>query len=236
LRSSWTDPDEGYEAAVIRFVHEVHDDSVFRKEMAEFSRGIAPAALVNSLASVVLKVCSPGVPDFYQGTELVHPTLTDPDNRGPIDFAARADVLSALPAPSASAASDLLLGWVDGHLKAYVTRTLLHDRRNFAALYARGSYEPLATSTAQVVAFQRNLDGDSLICVVPRLTYLLAGPGNFPTGMQVWGRDTMNIPGELPNRYRDLLTDRLIEPRHQDAPLSEVLDVLPVAVLRTTTT
>ncbi len=235
LRSSWTEPDGDYEAGLARFVSVVYDDIVFRREMTEFSRRIGPAALVNSIASVVLKVCAPGVPDFYQGTELIDPTLTDPDNRRPIDFVARADVLSALPAPSVPGASDLLLRWNDGHLKTYVTRTLLHDRGRFDALYARGNYEALPATTTHVVAFRRNLDGDNLICVVPRLTYLLAGPENFPTGVQAWGRDTLNIPPDGSSRYRELLTDRRIEPGVQGTLLSEVLEVLPVAVLRTLT-
>ena len=235
LRSSWTAPDEAYEAGLTQFVSAVYNDTRFRQEMTEFGSRIGPAALVNSLASVVLKVCLPGVPDFYQGTELVEPILTDPDNRRPVDFVARADVLSALPAPSVTGAGDLLSRWTDGHVKAYVMRTLLHDRRRFDALYARGNYEALPATTAHVVAFRRNFDGDSLICVVPRLTYLLAGPGNFPTGTPTWRRDTLKIPQDGSSRYRDLLTDRLIEPGVPDTPLAELLEVLPVAVLRTLT-
>jgi malto-oligosyltrehalose synthase len=234
LRSSWTDPDERYEEGIAHFIRGLHQDTAFRSEMTAFSRAIGPAAFANSLASLVLKVCAPGMPDFYQGTELVDPTLTDPDNRRPVDFAARTQVLAALPDPSVSAASDLLSHWTDGHLKMYVMRTLLHDRRRFAPLYARGSYEPLSTSTRQAVAFRRNVEGDSgLICVVPRLTYHLAGPGTFPTGRQVWREDVLDLSGGGPGRYRELLTDRLIEPKAGGTRLSEVLEVLPVAVLRT---
>jgi malto-oligosyltrehalose synthase len=233
FRSSWTEPDERYEDGIARFVRDLHEDTVFRKEMTAFSRRIGPAALVNSLAQVALKICAPGVPDFYQGTELVEPTLTDPDNRRPVDFAARAHLLATLPEPSVSAASDLLSRWPDGRLKMYVMRTLLQDRRRSAALYARASYEPLATTTRHVVAFRRDLEGDdSVVCVVPRLTYRLAGPGNLPTGAQVWEAETLDLPEDRPHRYRELLTDRLIEPLAGGTPLSDVLEVLPVAVLR----
>lgn len=235
LRSSWVEPNEAYEDGLARFVRGVHADTEFRKEMTEFSRLIGPAAFVNSLASVVLKICTPGIPDFYQGTELVEPTLTDPDNRLPVDFAARADVLARLPEPSAAAAGALLSRWRDGHLKMFVIRTLLRDCRSSSALYARGSYEPLTTTTPHVAAFRRNLEGaPSLICVVPRLTYLLAGPGRFPTG-HVWREDTVGIPEDHRTRYQELFTDRLIEPAAGCMALSDVLDVLPVAVLRATT-
>ncbi|HEX4162755.1 MAG TPA: malto-oligosyltrehalose synthase [Acidimicrobiales bacterium] len=233
LRTSWSDPDERYEDGIARFIRGLHQDTAFRSEMTEFSRTIGPAAFVNSLASLVLKVCAPGTPDFYQGTELVEPTLTDPDNRRPVDFAARAQVLATLPDPSISAAHDLLSHWTDGHLKIYVMRTLLHDRGRFAPLYARGSYEPLPTTTRHVVAFRRDVEGDgALICVVPRLTYHLAGPGTLPTGRQRWKDHVLNLPVEGPSRYRELLTDRLIEPRAGGIFLSDALEVLPVAVLR----
>jgi (1->4)-alpha-D-glucan 1-alpha-D-glucosylmutase len=230
LCSSWTEPDARYEDGIARFVRDLHADSSFRKEMAAIRARMGPAALVNSLANVALKVCTPGVPDFYQGTELPEPTLTDPDNRRPVDFAARAHVLAALPEPSVSAASDLLSRWPDGHLKMYVMRTLLRDRGRFAALYARGSYEPLSATTRHVVAFRRSLEGErSLICVVPRVTYRLAGPGNLPIGAQVWETETLDLPED---RYHELLTDRLIEPLAGGTLLSDLLEALPIAVLR----
>lgn len=233
LRSSWTEPDEAYEEGLGRYVRRLHGHPEFRKEMTAFSSHIGPAAFVNSISSVVLKVCAPGIPDFYQGTDLVEPILTDPDNRRAVDFALRADILAALPEPSVAAAGDLLSHWHDGHLKMFVMRAVLLDRMSAAALYARGSYEPLSTTTRHAIAFRRSLDGEgSLICIVPRLSYLLAGPGTFPTGRPVWREDLVNIPGHGSTRYRDLLTDRVIEAGPEGAPLSAVLDVLPVAVLR----
>jgi (1->4)-alpha-D-glucan 1-alpha-D-glucosylmutase len=233
LRSSWSDPDERYEDGLAHFIRGLHQDTAFRSEMTEFSRAIGAAAFVNSLATLVLKVCAPGTPDFYQGTELVEPTLTDPDNRRPVDFAARAQVLAALPDPSISAARGLLSHWTDGRLKMYVMRTLLRDRRRFAPLYARGSYEPLDATTGHVVAFRRDVEGEGgLICVVPRLTYHLAGPGLLPTGTQGWKDHVLNLPADGPSRYLELLTDRLLEPGSGGMSLSDVLEVLPVAVLR----
>lgn len=235
LRSSWTEPDDRYEEGVTRFVHTVHEDTIFREEMTAFSRRIGPAAMVNSLAGVLLKVCAPGVPDFYQGSELVEPALTDPDNRRPVDFALRQSVLAELPQPSVSAASELLSRWHDGHLKMYVMRTLLQDRKNYPEPYARGTYEPLCTTTRQVVAFSRKLGGhDRLICVVPRLTYRLADPGTFPIG-NAWKPHTLTISRHGPTQYRELLTDRLVESESADMQLSDVLAALPLAVLRVAT-
>lgn len=235
LRSSWTEPDEAYEAGLGRFVRRLHGHIGFRKEMTAFGRRIGPAAFVNSIAGVALKVCAPGVPDFYQGTELLEPTLTDPDNRRAVDFAVRAKVLAALPEPSVAAAGDLLSRWQDGRLKMYVMRAALLDRSGSASLYARGEYEPLSTTTPHAIAFRRNLDGEgSLVCIVPRLSYRLAGPETLPTGRKVWGEHLVNIPGDRPTRYRELLTGRMIRCGPEGASLSAVLDVLPVALLRAT--
>src|SRR6202044_10533 len=95
--SSWTEPDLSYERTVGAFVARVNDDKRFQEELPRYFRRIAPAAVTNTLALLVLKTGAPGTPDFYQGTELMEPTLTDPDNRRPIDFDARAAMLSNLP-------------------------------------------------------------------------------------------------------------------------------------------
>jgi (1->4)-alpha-D-glucan 1-alpha-D-glucosylmutase len=199
--------------------------------MTAFSHGIGPAALVNSLSTVVLKLCAPGVPDFYQGTELVEATLTDPDNRRPVDFAARAEILTALPEPSGTAAASLLARWVDGHIKMYVMRTLLRDRREHAQLYEHGRYEPLSATTRHIAAFRRHLDGHgSVVAVVPRLVYRLAR-GGFPQGVQIWQEETLSIPRVGSGQYQDILTGRTIEAAG-DVRLSQLLDLLPVAVLQ----
>jgi malto-oligosyltrehalose synthase len=233
LRSSWSDPDTRYESELTRFVDAVNRDSGFRQDMTTLGRRVAPLALVNSVASVVLKVCVPGVPDFYQGTEFVEATLTDPDNRRPVDFAARAAALASLPEPSALAATEVLARWHSSHLKMYVMRTLLQDRLRHPALYARGCYEPLPTTTRHAVAFRRTLeDHGDVVCVVPRLTYRLAGPAAFPIGNRVWKEDTLTLPRGAAGRYHDLLSDRPLAVVANELPLSQVLDVLPVAVLR----
>ncbi|HEX3333227.1 MAG TPA: malto-oligosyltrehalose synthase [Acidimicrobiales bacterium] len=233
LRTSWTEPDVHYEEALVACAGLVRRDDGWREDLAGFGRRIGPAALANALAMVLLKVCAPGVPDFYQGTEFGEPALTDPDNRRPVDFAVRAAALAGLPAPSAAAAGDLLARWPGGHIKMYVMRTLLRDRRSRADLYGHGSYEPVPASTRHAVAFRRHLEGHGgLVCVVPRLTFRLAGPAALPIGRQVWKDDTLIVSEGGRGRYREELTGRVIEATAGRVSLSEVFSVLPVAVLR----
>ena len=174
----------------------------------------------------------PGVPDFYQGTELVEPTLTDPDNRRPVDFAGRTRALAELPPESDSGAAGLLAGWSDGRIKLYVTRALLQLRRQHRGLFERGDYEGLPATSRHVVAFSRTLGPEeTVIGVVPRLTYGLAGPGHFPLGRRAWGAHTVDLPRWARAAYRDVLTGRRFEAGAGSLPLAEVLETLPVAVL-----
>jgi (1->4)-alpha-D-glucan 1-alpha-D-glucosylmutase len=209
--------------------------------MGRFVRTIAPAAVSNALALLVLKVCTPGVPDFYQGTELFEATLTDPDNRRPVDFAARADLLASLPTPETPEADlvpqlQRMLGdWESGQIKLYVIRALLQLRRAFPDVFAEGPYVPLATSGrngANLVAWSRRRGRQWVVAVIPRLSFAAGGPGRFPIGSRVWGNTTCVLPPGAPHSYVDILTGRRLTTRRGRIEVADALSVLPVAVLR----
>jgi (1->4)-alpha-D-glucan 1-alpha-D-glucosylmutase len=229
--TSWTDPDAAYEELVTSFVENVAAHREFREEMTRFCAATSAAALSNTLGLVVLKTWAPGTPDFYQGTELVDAVLTDPDNRRPVDFAARADLLASLPEPSDEAAAASLSAWPDVPLKLQVTRALLHERRRQPGLFASGSYEPLDVTTGHAVGFWRHWENRVALAVVPRLTYGLAGPGRYATGERVWGDERVVLPAGAPPRYRDVLTGRTLAADSGHLRLGEVLGILPVAAL-----
>ena len=233
--SSWTDPRVDYEDRLTSYVDELLERREFRQSMTRFAEALAPAALSNLLGLVVLKSWAPGVPDFYQGTELIEPTLTDPDNRGPVDFAGRAALLGSLPETSPAGAAELLSSWPDGRLKLAVTRTLLRERRRRHALFASCSYEPLATTTNHAVAFLRRSEDVAVLAVVPRLAYGRAGPGRHPLGGGVWGDERVLLPGGAPLQYQDLLTGRIVRAEAGHIRLGELLAVLPVAALAAAT-
>ena len=98
--SSWVSPNEAHENALKRFVCSILDDdseNTFLSDFSDFAARIAPAGICNACAQVLLKIASPGVPDFYQGNELWDLRLTDPDNRNPVDFDRRMKLLDELP-------------------------------------------------------------------------------------------------------------------------------------------
>jgi (1->4)-alpha-D-glucan 1-alpha-D-glucosylmutase len=241
LYTSWTEPDRRYERDLRSFVARTCRENRFRAEMSRFIRAIAPAAASNSLALMVLKACTPGVPDFFQGTELFEATLTDPDNRRSVDFSARAALLASLPAPGARE-SDLvpqirrmLANWETGQIKLHVIRALLHLRRELPGVFADGSYVPLEVSgprKTNVVAWWRRQRGHWVLAVIPRLTLECAGPGRFPTGTRVWGTTSCLLPTRAPRSYIDVFTGRTVTATRGRLDVANILKVLPVAVLR----
>ncbi len=232
VRTSWTDPDEQYEQLLNSFISQLCQDREFGTEMSRFSASIESTALCNMLGVVVLKMCCPGVPDLYQGTEFLEPTLTDPDNRRRVDFEARAAALAEMPGVSLETAAGLLAAGQHGIVKLFVTRALLAERRRSPALFDTGAYHGLSVTTEHAVAFARELDGQRLIAVVPRLTYRLTSGTHLPLGASVWADASVGLPEGWDGCYHEVLTDQNVTVDAGRLELGDVLQVLPVAVLR----
>jgi len=134
-------------------------------EIAAFANRISAAGAVNSLTQTLLKLTVPGVPDFYQGTEFWDFSLVDPDNRRPVDFASRVATLDDSPLQS------LTQNWRDGRIKQALIARTLALRLACPALFAAGSYEPLAargTFADRIIAFARRRGDDMVVAIVPR--------------------------------------------------------------------
>ena len=175
-RTSWIAPDDGYEKALLGFVGRALSNRAFLAAFEGFARRVAAAGAVHSLSRTLLKAFSPGVADFYQGTELWDLSLVDPDNRRPVDYAARKEALAALEpllaAEDAGAgARELLEHWEDGRVKLYATAKVLRFRRARSDLFGRGDYAPLPVrgGDERFLAFRRSLGAEQAVVVVPRL-------------------------------------------------------------------
>src|SRR5207248_7117357 len=149
VHTNWVSPDEGYETAVIRFVEAMLDprrSAPFLGSFEELQARVAQHGAFNSLAQLVIKIAAPGVPDFYQGTELWDLNLVDPDNRRPVDYRVRA---AALKACTASDPGELLASRHDGRVKLFTMRRALAARASRAGVFESGTYRPLQVSGAQ---------------------------------------------------------------------------------------
>jgi (1->4)-alpha-D-glucan 1-alpha-D-glucosylmutase len=217
VHTSWTDPNAGYDDALSAFVTAVLADQGFVASLEAFLAGhrIIERGRVNSLAQTTLMLTCPGVPDLYQGTEVWDLSLVDPDNRRPVDYAARRALLDSLADGGPEAA---LARGDDGGPKAWLIHRVLGHRHRHPAAYGPGSgYAPLLVTgprAAHAVAFSRS---GGLAVIVPRLAGL---PGAD------WAGTTVGLPAEP---WVSVLTGERVE--GGEASLAALLRRFPVAVL-----
>lgn len=250
VHTSWINPNDKYDAAVGDFVRRILSDgerSRFLKDFRSFQRTVAYFGLFNSLAQTVLKLTSPGVPDIYQGTELLDLSLVDPDNRRPVDYHRRASLLSDIKKRVSEAgdnlgelAKQLLDVGQDGQVKLYVIYRVLSFRRANASLFASGQYVPLEATgekAEHVCAYARLLKGAEVVVAVPRLVVgLTQGVEQAPVGAEVWLDTWLELPHDKKGaRYRNVFTGETstVDSRggKLGLPLADVLHIFPVAML-----
>jgi (1->4)-alpha-D-glucan 1-alpha-D-glucosylmutase len=247
---SWINPDPEYMKAVHTFITSILMPGARGKETAFVSslNGLLPQlrlfGAVNSLAQVVLKITVPGVPDFFQGSELWDLSLVDPDNRRPVDYTLRArtlDDLHALEASDGAAAvcAEVLAHLEDGRVKLWTTHRALTLRREQQALFRKGAYTALTVNGERqehVIAFERrdSATGTSVLVVLPRFaSTLMRGKLQLPLG-DAWGKDLLLIPGSADATYRNVFTGETVKVTNGAVALSTLFAQFPVAMLITT--
>ena len=239
----WLSPDLDYENSLVQFTDSIlteTPDNQFLPDFLNFQKRIAYFGALNSLSQTLLKITSPGVPDFYQGMELWDFSLVDPDNRRPVDFARRSNLLDQTTRPeelkSSRAIRELLSSWDDGRVKLYTTHKALALRRERQELFSEGDYVPLEVNDQReghVCAYARKLGDAWALTVVPRMLTGLVPLGRFPLGPKAWREDTLLLPRGAPSNWVNVFTGSSIHvacgpPR---LPLSSVFDQFPLALL-----
>jgi malto-oligosyltrehalose synthase len=232
LATDWTAPNEAYENAAQQLLARLFAQ---RGEalhfLARFAQRIAAAGAVNSLAQTVLKLTSPGVPDIFQGTEFWDLSLVDPDNRRPVDYAARIAALERAAAPA-----DCIDRWRDGHVKQAVIARVLKCRRALPVLFAEGDYLPLVASgpaADHILAFARIHDTATAVIAVGHLpTRLLAEADSLRIPPERWRDTELIVPSDLAGRnVANALGDGDVTLGAR-VPIAELIRELPVAVWR----
>jgi (1->4)-alpha-D-glucan 1-alpha-D-glucosylmutase len=252
LHTSWLNPNDQYENALTTFIERVLAGSHARKFLPAFlpfQQQVARCGVVNGLAQVVLKIASPGVPDFYQGTELWDFNLVDPDNRRPVDFLRRAQMLDtvdavlALPADARRGALGRLIDALPGGgLKLLITAAGLRLRAAQPDLFLEGDYLPLDVESmvdGRAVAFARRGAEGVALAMAPHLAApLMTSDRPLPTG-DVWRTSRVLLPSELATlTFTDVFTGATHRPVTSGSGswlfVGQILDVLPVALLHST--
>ncbi len=196
LHTSWNDPNGEFESAVHRWIDTVLDGRI-GAEMTAFVARLDLHARSDALGQKLISLTAPGVPDVYQGTELWEDSLVDPDNRRPVDYAARAEALKTLR-----------------HPKIRVVAAALRLRRERADSFTDGGYTPMRADGPAADHLLGFLRGDDVLTVVSRHTVLLSETG--------WGDTTMALPD---GRWTDRISGREFSGRTLAAELFADLPV-----------
>ncbi|KPK85774.1 MAG: hypothetical protein AMJ94_18700 [Deltaproteobacteria bacterium SM23_61] len=250
VHTSWVNPNEEYDAAVRDFalkLLEPRGKNRFLSDLQAFQRRVAFFGRWNSLSQVLLKLACPGVPDFYQGTELWDLSLVDPDNRQPVDYPRRRAMLAEMKKRMESSGRNLVplarelveTSW-DGRIKLYLIAQTLNFRRANSELFTHGTYLPLEAvgeKKGHVMAFRRRHGEREILVAVPRLVVgLTAGKELAPAGEEIWG-DT-SLQGDFlgpAQTFRHLFTGEQVPgKRYGEVPgvgLAEIFRNFPVALL-----
>jgi (1->4)-alpha-D-glucan 1-alpha-D-glucosylmutase len=234
--TTWAAPNTTYEEGMLGFLREALDPSrsgTFLDAFLPFQERVARLGFRNSLVQTALKLTLPGMPDIYQGTELWDLSLVDPDNRRPVDYGLRTELLEEVSAALASdrpgATAAMLREWHDGRLKLALTATLLTHRREHPALYAEGAYEPVAASGPKadhLCAFARSHGEHALLVVAARFPARLETEPGWGDTKLVWPQATAGA-----RHWRDLLSGRVVERSGEAFAAGALLGEQPVTVL-----
>ncbi|HEX7899252.1 MAG TPA: malto-oligosyltrehalose synthase [Planctomycetota bacterium] len=232
LHSSWVSPVKAYEDLVTGFLDKILADASFVEDLAAFAAPVIRSGALNSLAQTLIKIASPGVPDFYQGTELWDLSLVDPDNRRPVDFETRVRALRELASASPA---DLLANAEDGRIKLWVTSRALDLRRRRPAPFRSGDYEGLSAlgpKLRRVVAFSRRSGDEAVVALTGRFFSGLLAEAPWAAGAAVWGGTRVTLPEALRGRrWRDVLSGRELADSSEGLDLGQVFETLPLALL-----
>ncbi|UPU36012.1 malto-oligosyltrehalose synthase [Geomonas paludis] len=247
VNSSWVSPNSTYEDAVLGFLDGILEQSPgnpFLREFQPLQRRLSRCGLFSSLSQSLLKMTAPGVPDFYQGTELIEFTLVDPDNRRQVDYGARIEALRELRAREAEIGAqalcrELLEQGDNGRIKLFLIYRVLNYRRQSRDPFDAGEYLPLEAQGARerhVCAFARKGGARTLIVAAARLVAtLMPEAGDSPLGETVWQDTVLLLPEGSGERFRNVVNDQQVEAERRDGrlaiPLAALFSEVSVALL-----
>jgi (1->4)-alpha-D-glucan 1-alpha-D-glucosylmutase len=231
LNTSWIRPNEDWLGAMRDFVAKILETSAKNKFLPNFLpvvEEIARLGAINSLTQTLLRLTSPGVPDIYQGDEIWDFSLVDPDNRRPVDYKHRREMLASI---AKSKPEEFLQSWPDGRIKMFLIQRMLQFRRGHADLFQSGNYLPLkATGNLAdcCISFARQLNDEWIVVIAPRLSSRIG----FPPVGERWKDTSLELPETFSlGNMREFFTNRPVRFESRRLDIAEALSVLPFAVI-----
>jgi (1->4)-alpha-D-glucan 1-alpha-D-glucosylmutase len=249
VHTRWTKPNVPHEEALQKFIVGMLKPSsknAFLQDFKQFESRIAYYGMVNGLSQTLLKIVSPGFPDFYQGSELWDLRLVDPDNRQPVDFERRKQFLAAIKAagenPSKDFLNELTRNWKDARIRLYLIAKALNFRRQHIELFHDGDFTQLLTTGRRkdnAVALARRKGRQWAIAIVPRWLARASYQPDSTAGARFWDKTRIQLPAGAPSRWHNILTGEQISisgTSKRTLDLTPFLRDFPVALLSSTAT
>lgn len=214
VHTEWIKPDEEYENGYLSFMERIlsPENTEIQTILRPFAERVGFYGIWNSLSQVLLKAAAPGVPDFYQGSELWDFSLVDPDNRRPVEFELRTRLLDEMKNLPDAALPEYIRSLYreprDGRLKLLATHRALRARAAYREAFENGDYTPVETGGAyaeHIIAFTREADGAVIAAAAPRFLTRLTEPGEPPVGPAVWEDTSLALPPHV-KRWKNLIT------------------------------
>jgi maltooligosyltrehalose synthase len=233
IHSNWTEPNKEYEQATINFAKKlIGKNSVFSKTFHPFLKKISDYGMINSFGQMVLKFFCPGIPDVYQGTELWDLSLVDPDNRRPVDYAARMKMLN-----DNRSLNELWNSRWDGQIKLMLLQRLLSIRNDNHILLTEGEYIPLRAEGEfgnHVIAFLRTYEGNSILVAIP--LYFASFHEIPESSMKMpkpdWKDTKIILPPGCSDRWEDCINEKNMIISTQEIMANDLFQRFIVAVFK----
>jgi len=240
VHTAWLKPDTDYENVFVSFVEEIlspNAGNIFLSEFVPFQKKVAHYGIFNSLSQILIKITSPGVPDFYQGTELWDLSLVDPDNRRPVDFESRGAFLREIREKESGNLLDLINTLLrtreDGRVKLFLIYRALKARNERPEVFRNGAYVPLEVAGRfkdHIIAFARKQGKEWAITIVPRFLTTLIREGEDPFGLEIWEDTHISFPEGIAQGWKNMITGQQVNDGRK-LIIGEVLTHFPVALL-----
>lgn len=242
VNTRWTRPNQPHEEALQSFVSNIlaKDNAEFLADFRQFQKKIAYFGMIDGLSQTLLKITAPGVPDFYQGSELWDLRLVDPDNRGPVDFDKRAAALDEIVRGDAGGqiAQNLIERWHDGQIKLFLIWRTLRFRQNHHEIFRDGDFLPLQVEgnySQNIVAFARRHGASSVLAAAPRWMSQLSATRERKKAAFDWGDTRLLLPSGSPSLWSSILTSQQVRSFSEDGKVhvkaTDLFCDLPVALI-----
>jgi (1->4)-alpha-D-glucan 1-alpha-D-glucosylmutase len=245
VHTRWTKPNVAHESALQGFISGILNTGAknrFLSSFSDFEHRLAYYGMVNGLSQMLLKIISPGFPDFYQGSELWDLRLVDPDNRQPVDFARRKSMLGAIRLlgenPAVSFLQEFTSSWKDGRVKLFLIWKALNFRRDHSELFSEGGFTTLRVigrRRENIAAFERRYQRESILAIVPRWLARANRKAVSTSDAGFWANTQVVVPFGKVSTWRNVLTGEEAIPtggkERRSIAVSQLLKHFPVALL-----